>query len=630
MRALSVTLLISSHLLLSASAFANIDLDELREAVRARDLPRIAQISDSNQGKPLEMYPNYYWLTLQIKQISEDDANQFLNRYANTPLASRFRDDWIKELARRQAWPAFETQYAKIDAPNTELQCLKTQAALARNDNSTLSSNKALWFSGKPQSAACNPVFDALFANGTLNEDDAWWRIRQALAGNRPDFARQLAMRVNRSSEFSAKTIAAINSAPDKQLLQLNAAGRANLELQLYALELLGRKNPAQAAQLIEQLSPTIAAADQRFAWQQLGLTAARRHHPSASVWLGKADLNDLEEEDQAWFVRSALRSEDWPTIEARIKALPAETQEKNTYRYWLARAYEAQNKTNAANAIYLKLADGFDYYGLLAQEKLGNILQESRAPYTSQPEDINAVAALPGVVRALSLNQQNWRVEANREWNFAMQGLSDTQLLAAAELARKNKMYDRSIYTAERTQKIHDFTLRYPTPYREETEQAAKAQGLDPAWVYGLIRQESRFISDIRSSAGAAGLMQLMPNTAKWVAGKMKISDFSPAGITDVSSNLHMGAYYLAYWAENFNGNAILATAGYNAGPGNARKWRTDRELDPTIYIETIPFGETRDYVKKVLSNASHYAHYFKDSPTQLSHRLAKVPAAQ
>ncbi|MBM5574656.1 lytic transglycosylase domain-containing protein [Deefgea sp. CFH1-16] len=630
MRALSVTLLLSSHLLLSASAFANIDLDELRQAVRARDLPRLAQISDANQGKPLEMYPNYYWLTLQLKQISADDANQFLNRYANTPLANRFRDDWIKELARRQAWSSFEQEYAKIDSPSAELQCFKSQAAQARNDNSTLKANKALWFTAKPLAASCNPIFDTLFANGSLSENDAWWRIRQALAANRADFARQLSSRVGSPSEFSAKNLAAINSAPDKQIKQLNAAGRANLELQLYALELIGRKSPEQAALIIEQLSPNLSAADQRFAWQQLGLSAARRHHPNASFWLSKADMNDLEEEDQAWFIRSALRAEDWNAVESRIKALPAETQAKNTYRYWLARAYETQNKANAANEIYLQLADGFDYYGLLAQEKLGTMLQESRAPYTSKPEEINAIAALPGVVRALSLNQQNWRVEANREWNFAMQGLSDTQLLAAAELARKNKMYDRSIYTAERTQKIHDFTLRYPMPYREEAEQAAKEQGLDPAWVYGLIRQESRFISDIRSSAGAAGLMQLMPNTAKWVAGKMKISDFSSADITDVTSNLQMGTYYLAYWAENFNGNAILATAGYNAGPGNARKWRADRELDPTIYIETIPFGETRDYVKKVLSNASHYAHYFKGSPTQLSHRLEKVPAAQ
>ncbi|QZA77949.1 lytic transglycosylase domain-containing protein [Deefgea tanakiae] len=629
MRPLLSTLILSSNLLLSASAFASLDLDALREAVRARDLPRIAQMSEASSGEPLEMYPQYYWLNLQIKQISEEDANAFLTRFPNTPLANRFREDWLKELAARQSWASFEREYGKLDSPSVELQCFKSQAALARNDSSTLSSNKSFWFTGKPVASACNPVFDALFKSGALTNNDAWWRIRQALAGDRADFARQLSARVDSPVEFSAKNLAALKNAPEKQLSK-QGNSRADRELQLYALELIGRKNPDQAARLIEELGDQLSVEDQRFAWQQLGLFAARRHHPSASIWLGKATLNDLEEEDQAWLLRSALRAEDWPAVEQRINVLPKETREKKTYRYWLARAYEAQNKPAEARAIYVSLSDGFDYYGLLSQEKLGTMLEESRAPYTLNKDEMKQVAALPGVIRALRLNQQGWRVEANREWNFAMQGLSDTQLLAAAELAQKNKMFDRSIYSAERTKSIHDFTLRYPRPYQADIELAAKTQDLDPAWVYGLIRQESRFISDIRSSANAAGLMQLMPDTAKWVAGKMKFSDFKPSDVTDVEINTQMGAYYLAYWANNFNGNAILTTAGYNAGPGNARKWRSAAEMDPTIYIETIPFSETRDYVKKVLTNASHYAHYYPNSPTQLNQRLQAVQPPQ
>jgi len=629
MRSLLSALILSSNLLLSASAFASLDLDALREAVRARDLPRIAQMSEASAGEPLEMYPQYYWLSLQIKQIAEEDATAFLNRFPNTPLANRFREEWLKELAARQSWASFEREFSQLDSPSIELQCFKTQAALARNDSSTLSSNKSFWFSGKPVASACNPVFDALFESGALTSNDAWWRIRQAFAGDRADFARQLSARVGSPIEFSAKNLAALKNAPEKQLSKLGNS-RADRELRLYALELIGRKNPDQAARLIEELGDQLSVEDQRFAWQQLGLFAARRHHPSASVWLGKATLNDLDEEDQAWLLRSALRAGDWSAVEQRINALPKETREKKTYRYWLARAYETQNKAAEARAIYVSLSDGFDYYGLLSQEKLGTMLQESRAPYTLNKDEMKQVAALPGVIRALRLNQQGWRVEANREWNFAMQNLSDTQLLAAAELAQKNRMYDRSIYSAERTKNIHDFTLRYPRPYQAEIDFAAKTQDLDPAWVYGLIRQESRFISDIRSSANAAGLMQLMPDTAKWVAGKMKLTDFKPSDVTDVEINTQMGAYYLAYWASNFNGNAILTTAGYNAGPGNARKWRASSEMDPTIYIETIPFSETRDYVKKVLSNASHYAHYYPNSATQLSQRLQTVQPPQ
>ncbi|MGL4996951.1 MAG: hypothetical protein ACRC6G_12370 [Deefgea sp.] len=261
MRSLLSALILSSNLLLSASAFASLDLDALREAVRARDLPRIAQMSEASSGEPLEMYPQYYWLNLQIKQISEEDATAFLNRFPNTPLANRFREDWLKELAARQSWASFEREFSKLDSPSVELQCLKTQAALARNDSSTLNSNKSFWFTGKPVASACNPVFDALFESGALTSNDAWWRIRQALAGDRADFARQLSARVGSPAEFSAKNLAAIKSAPEKQLARMGNS-RADRELQLYALELIGRKNPEQAARLIEEMANQLGADD--------------------------------------------------------------------------------------------------------------------------------------------------------------------------------------------------------------------------------------------------------------------------------------------------------------------------------------------------------------------------------
>ncbi|QLI81043.1 lytic transglycosylase domain-containing protein [Chitinibacter fontanus] len=640
---LKKTVLLALSSLLVASAHARINLDSVREASRSRDLQTLATLSEQSVGEPLEMYPRYYYLITQINQTDENDANAFLARYSPSPMAERFLGDWLKELARRQNWSQYEALYSKLDSPNTEQICNKQQATINRGDYSQLGNHKQLWFSGKAQPQACNSYFDTLFRQGLLTADDAWMRIRLALANNQPDLARQLAVRVGSPEYLVPKApvvikqkkknivvqtanINTVNTAPERWVNDIELGTRAGRELWLFAIEKIGRTNPNQAARLITEQSQ-LSKEDLQFAWQQLGLTAARRLAPEASAWLEKGHLEDLSGEDRAWGIRSALRIGDWKTVEKRINALPANEQNDNAWRYWKGRALLAQNNGAAANAIWLSLSEQIDFYGLLAKEELGAILSAPQAPYKASIDDLKAVQGIPAIQRALELNAQGWRSEANREWNWAMKGLNDQQLLAAAELAARNRMYDRSIYSAMRPTNTQDFALRFPQPYRDSIEPAAKANGLDPAWVFGLIRQESRFIADIRSSAGATGLMQLMPATATWVAKKMGMSDFKMSDMSDPAINPQLGSYYLAYWYDRFGGNPVLATAGYNAGPGNAGKWRGERELEAAIYIETIPFTETRDYVKAVLTNATHYAHFFNNSPTQLMKRLPPVP---
>lgn len=207
------------------------------------------------------------------------------------------------------------------------------------------------------------------------------------------------------------------------------------------------------------------------------------------------------------------------------------------------------------------------------------------------------------------------------------MQHFSDEQLLAASRVAQRYGIYDRAINTAIRTVSRHDFSLRYLAPYREQMRAVLQQNQLDEAFVYGLIRQESRFIADIKSGAGAAGLMQLMPATAKWVAGKLGVQDFRSNLITDINTNLQLGTYYLKHVLDQLDDQPLLAAAAYNAGPGRARQWKDTRPLEGAIYAETIPFNETRDYVKVVLSNSMYYANNFghKNKPT-LKQRLGTV----
>ena len=235
-------------------------------------------------------------------------------------------------------------------------------------------------------------------------------------------------------------------------------------------------------------------------------------------------------------------------------------------------------------------------------------------------------MARVPGLQRALAFYRLNLRFEGNREWIWAIRGFDDKQLLTAAEFARRHELYDRAINTAEKTIELHDFSVRYLAPYRDVMKDYVRQQGLDEAWVYGLIRQESRFIADARSRAGATGLMQLMPATARWVAQKIGLKNFRWTGVSDVGTNINLGTWYLRHVLDTLDNHPVLASAAYNAGPGRARGWRAGTPMEAAVYAETIPFNETRDYVKKVMSNASYYSQQFGQTLLSFKERIGVI----
>jgi soluble lytic murein transglycosylase len=247
---------------------------------------------------------------------------------------------------------------------------------------------------------------------------------------------------------------------------------------------------------------------------------------------------------------------------------------------------------------------------------------------YRPTPDQIKAAETNPGLARALLLRKLDLNVDAVAEWEWALRGMDDQSLLAAAELARAAEWYDRAIQTAEKTREIHSFDLRYLTPYRDLAEAQANRNGLDPAWVYGLMRQESRFVDYARSRVGAQGLMQIMPATAKWIASQLGQDRKAHTRMGDPEANIRFGTYYLKTLLDSLDGSPVLATAGYNAGPGRARRWRADTALEGAIYTETIPFTETREYVKKVLANAMYYNRRLGLPSRTLKDRLGIIPA--
>jgi len=263
----------------------------------------------------------------------------------------------------------------------------------------------------------------------------------------------------------------------------------------------------------------------------------------------------------------------------------------------------------------------------LLSAEALGKRLEVTSVPLVPEPQALAAFGARPGVQRAVKLAQLDMRAESQREWLYIVRGLPDETLLLAAEYARREGLYDRAINTADRTALRHDFALRYLTPFRDEFARAARDQGVDAALLFGIARQESRFVPDIVSSAGAVGLMQLMPPTARWVAKQLNRADYRPSQISEVETNTQFGAFYFRYWLDRLDKVPALAAAAYNAGPGRAQAWRGGSTLEGAVWVESIPFNETREYVKRVLANTMLYAHLLNQTYVPLSTRLGVVP---
>jgi soluble lytic murein transglycosylase len=376
----------------------------------------------------------------------------------------------------------------------------------------------------------------------------------------------------------------------------------------------------------LERFDQQLPANDRTYAWGQVAMAGALRHRPEAVEWFRRAGTSGLTDRQLAWKARSGMRTGDWANVLEAIDAMTERERQLAPWRYWKARGLLALGRAAEGNALLAPLSYEHSFYGHLASEDLGASLSEVPSIYHPSAEDVAGVEQAPGIRRALKFYELGLRYEGALEWRWTVRAFDDRNLLAAAEVARRAGWYERAIDTAEQTKALHDFTLRYPTPYREVVSGYTRQLALDEAWVYGLVRQESRFVVDARSSAGAAGLMQLMPGTARQVARRLGMSALDRQRVTAIDTNISLGTYYLRDLMDSLDNQSVLATAGYNAGPSRARVWRGDTALEGAIYTETIPFNETRDYVRKVMNNTMYYSRLIGQQFTGLRERLGVI----
>jgi soluble lytic murein transglycosylase len=572
---------------------------------------------------PLKVYLDYW--RLRARPAATDELMAFAEAHPDTPLSERLRREVVRLHGASENWPAVRQVVARMAKPDKEIQCLDLRARLELDELAAPVEGMAVWRTAQDLPSSCDPLFARLAERGLLTAEERIERLRLALEAGNLRLARELIAALPEEMRPPADLLAKAQQRPD-EVIEAGAGGGVRREIQVYALALLAKKDPERAA-LLWQAQTELPEAVRGYGWGSIALAAAKQHKPEAVNWFLLAG-NHLSEGQRLWRVRAMLRAGRWLDVYQAIAALPASVREEPVWRYWKARALRGLNVTVQANQLFAQLSRELNYYGLLAYEELPVRLESRADEYRPGPEDIRAAEAHPGLARALLLRKLNLNIDATAEWEWALRGMTDHAILAAAELARRAEWYDRAIITAEKTREVHSLDLRYLTPYRDLAEAQAGKNGLDPAWVYGLMRQESRFVDYARSGAGAQGLMQIMPATAKWIARQMGQDKKAHARMADPEANIRFGTYYLKRLLDGLDGSPVLATAGYNAGPGRARRWQADTALEGAIYTETIPFTETREYVKKVLANAMHYSRRLGLPAGSLKERLGTIPA--
>ena len=628
---------------------------DAREAARKRDRAALAAARAAMQAgqHPLTPWVEYWDLGSRLNEAQIAEVEAFYSRWAGSYVEDRLRNDWLKELGRRRDWAALAKDYPRFRMnDDREVTCwwLFTEH-LAGKD--VTDAARAAWWAQRDNDDGCNLLATAMVDAKRFSADDVYRKALLSVEWQRPGAAKTA---LGLLPNVAGRDIAEAIDNPARYLKRrVLGPSHAAQELRLLAVMRLASSDvDAAIAEMSPNdllLKPTLAA----WGWASIGRQAALKlsadaagHYRRALGLLPQAGVRELvrqgdgprapgwTDETLAWGVRATLRSappaQRWPQVLRLIDAMSAAERRDPTWSYWHARALAATAREGAegdaqraeAQRQLEAIAGSLNFYAKLAAEDLGRPAALPPAPAPLTAAEREAAASHPGLGRAMQLVQLNLRDEARREWNFSLRSMGDRELLAAAQLACDRGDWQLCINTAERTRSEFDTRLRYPMPFAEDITDAAKSAGLDPALVFGLIRQETRFMPQLKSSVGASGLMQVMPATAKYVAKKIGLPWTNPALISDPATNLKLGTAYLRMVLDDLGGSQPMAAAAYNAGPGRPRRWREGPTLETAVWAENIPFNETRDYVKKVMSNAAVYASLLDSrQPPQLRARL-------
>ncbi|WP_237064757.1 transglycosylase SLT domain-containing protein [Microbulbifer guangxiensis] len=599
-------------------------LQSARLAIAQGDQNSLEQLKRELADYPLLPYLDYWALSKKLSRLPYGEIDQFLEQYRDTAIGDWMRVKVLRELGSRQHFRQYLKYYEPDKVERTSLRCYYADA-LARHGDKAEAYRlvEELWLVGYSQAEECDPVFARWIADGGLTDDLAWHRHLLAVEAGNIDLAEYIARRMSPDKAALAKLLRAVHRTPEqivdhRRFLSDQPEYR---QIVLHGLDRLAGKNAGEALAAWHRYDAgyLFGERERDRLLREIALQFARQDNLDGLRQLVQHSENFSDERTIEWLARQALRELDWEQLDFWINRLPESARNHERWLYWRARVLEERfgaARTQEAAYLYRRAAQERSYYGFLAADTLGQNYSFVDRPAPITPKAVEEMAARPALLRARELQAIGEFYHARREWDYATRTMNHQELLTAGKVASAWGWYHKSIRSVLAADYLDDLELRFPLAFADIVTDVSQRMGgqsaLDPYLIYAVARQESHFSHDAKSGAGALGLMQLLPSTARATARRAGVKFQRNWDLLTPSTNIALGSFYLSTLLNRFDNNRILAAAAYNAGPTRVAQWlrETRQQLPYDVWIETIPYSETRKYVQNVLAYSVIYAY--------------------
>ncbi|MDH5327534.1 MAG: lytic transglycosylase domain-containing protein [Gammaproteobacteria bacterium] len=600
-------------------------------ALEDDNLELFRQLAEKNRNYVLYPYLQYYELRKRVEQAEAKEIRGFLDKYRDLPFSSALRAQWLSHLAKTKNWSLYRQFYT--DQVRNDLQCHHFTASLAdtlskKQLQQVLDRAEKQWLNGHKDRAECKPIFEALQSYGRITTALRWQRIELAMKVGNLKLAGQLSEPFGSRDKKLVRLWQEVYKKPEKLFThrEMRRNSLVKRKIAFHGIQRLAKRDVEAAGKLWN-------TAKRRFPFEKdqklemarfLALRAAYQSKPNALKLLKQLPQDVSDFSDKQLRARVALKHQNWTELMGAIKAMASVSKEAK-WQYWQARAWEQLGQKDKAISQFERLATQTNYYGFLSADRVKKPYQITSEPLRRDEAALAMLRKDPGVQRTKELYALDRITEARREWNQVIAKLDENLTKLAALLAHDWQWHDNAILTVAKTGHRKDLNLRFPTPFRDLIYETAESYGLDPEWVYGVTRRESAFNTYARSSAGAMGLMQILPSTARIQSKSLGMAKPSYKDLFESERNIVLGSSYLNKMLQRFSGNQVVATAAYNAGPNRVSKWlpKDGDKVEADIWVDTIPYKETREYVRAVMAYAVIFEWRLNQTITPLHKRM-------
>lgn len=566
-------------------------------------------IKHENELKHYILYPYliYQDYINRLKYISIYEVESFIKDYKDSVLAKRLKTKWLLEQAGKKNWEEYLKLYTPVEEPT--LKCHYFNAKLQKNriDEKIYEEISKMWLSSKSLPNACNQVFKKWEKTGHKTKGMIWERIKLTMKNNNYKLTKYLAENLNQYERDIVNLWIKTLQYP-KLIYNFDQYKKQNpiySDIITSTIIKIANSNPKEALKLWKIYDQKIIF--KKSQWnlviKSIGGSLINKGYNKAAKWLEKLPDKYASEDLFNIKLKYALLQKDWDFLIKILTKLPKDIADTDKWQYWKARALYEKGHHNLCKQILTNLSTKRNYYGLIASLRLLKPFTIKNKNYHLTKDEINNVLSLPCIARAIELYKLKKQYLANCEWFFAIKNFPEDKKQAAAYIANKLNISNWSIVALSQANNQDDLNLRFPLNYSKHIIEEAKRNSIDPAWIFAITRQESAFIPNARSRAGALGLMQLIPSTGKMVAKTENLKLTSSCELFKVDNNIKLGSKYFKMMLKRYNNNYVLAIAAYNAGPRKIEEWLPKDNMEADIWIETIPFRETRNYVQNVLT---------------------------